>query len=212
MPIIQRVAVLKDSTGTYEGEERTSDGKRHGKGKITFKDGNYYEGDFKDDLFDGRGTLIMKREGSKYVGSFSRGKRNGHGTEVFGDGSSYCGEFKDDKLCGQGKISKGIVEYEGEWKESKANGKGILRLGEEGRYEGDFRDGFFHGIGTFYFKDGSTYTGQWKKGKKDGHGKQTLSDSFFEGEFKDDLRHGTLRFNDGNIVRGTWEGSEYKGE
>ena len=36
----------------------------HGKGKYIFANGNYYEGEFRDGVFDGDGTLYFKDKGS----------------------------------------------------------------------------------------------------------------------------------------------------
>lgn len=36
------------------------------------------------------------------------------------------------------------------------------------RYEGQFKDGCRHGVGTFYYADGSRYEGEWFSNLKDG--------------------------------------------
>ena len=41
--------------------------------------GDHYEGDFKDTLFHGQGTLTIPNE-AKYVGEFFKGKSHGKGT------------------------------------------------------------------------------------------------------------------------------------
>ena len=47
------------------------------------------------------------------------------------------------------------------------------------------------GYGVLKYQKGSRYEGNWKKGKKEGSGKETFKNgSTFEGEFKDNLRHG----------------------
>ena len=53
------------------------DGKKQGKGKLIFIDGSYYEGNFKDDLFNGKGIYV--RNDSIYKGDFLNGKKNGKG-------------------------------------------------------------------------------------------------------------------------------------
>lgn len=47
----------------------------------------------------------------------------------------------------------------------------MLKPSGEERYEGDVRDGLRHGLGKLLCGDGSlVYTGEWKAGKRDGHG------------------------------------------
>ena len=54
----------------YTGK-RNSNGKRHGRGTLTYANGGTYTGDWKDD------------------------KRHGHGTYTFADGRTYSGAWKD---------------------------------------------------------------------------------------------------------------------
>ena len=49
-----------------------------GKGAYTFKNGDNYEGDIKEDKMNGKGTLT-KSTGDKYVGEFVDGKPDGEG-------------------------------------------------------------------------------------------------------------------------------------
>ena len=53
------------------------DGKKQGKGKLIFTDGSYYEGNFKDDLFNGKGIFV--RNDSIYKGDFLNGRKHGKG-------------------------------------------------------------------------------------------------------------------------------------
>ena len=52
------------------------DGKYHGQGTYTFKDGSKYVGEWKDDKYHGQGTWFGKGEwkGQKYVGEYKDGK------------------------------------------------------------------------------------------------------------------------------------------
>ena len=61
------------------------------------------------------------------------------------------------------------------------------------------------GYGVMKYQKGSRYEGNWKKGKKEGSGKETFKNgSTFEGEFKDNQRHGqgTLRHIDWEYYEG----------
>ena len=53
-------------------------GKKHGKGRHTSSDGVIYDGDFRDDVFYGYGTLLSSAN-VKYEGDFRDGKYYGYG-------------------------------------------------------------------------------------------------------------------------------------
>jgi hypothetical protein len=64
----------------------------------TFADGSTYVGEFKDDKYNGRGTLSFAN-GNKYVGEFKDGDYNGLGTMYASDGSVINqGIWVDDKF------------------------------------------------------------------------------------------------------------------
>ena len=114
--------LFASALGKYEGEYN-KDGKRHGKGKITFRNGTYYEGEWKNDLSHGQGTLTYS-DGSIYKGEFKFAKKDGKGTQIFPkskthpDGAKYVGEFKNDLYNGYGKFYMGEEEWEnGMWKD-----------------------------------------------------------------------------------------------
>lgn len=44
------------------------------------------------------------------------------------------------------------------------------------RYQGEFRRGLRHGLGNFYYADGSLYCGEWANNLKDGFGLYTAAD------------------------------------
>lgn len=54
---------------------------RHGKCRITFKDGNVYSGDIIRERQTGHGLLVSP-DGSQYYGGWMDGKRHGDGAEV----------------------------------------------------------------------------------------------------------------------------------
>ena len=53
-----------------------------------------YVGERENGKYHGQGTLTF-RDGDKYVGEWKNGKRNGYGTFTWSDGSKYVGEYKD---------------------------------------------------------------------------------------------------------------------
>ena len=117
------------------------------KGKFTWVDGSFYDGEIKNNKFEGYGKFRWK-EGRIYFGFWKNGKMHGKGTMNYIDGAKYEGEFKDGKRHGKGNyIWNKNKYYKGNW--------------IEGKQEGD---------GYFYNK-GKGIIGVWKDGKI----KQSLS-------------------------------------
>ena len=91
---------------------------------LTFASGDKYEGEVKDNNFNGQGTYTWAN-GAIYVGEFKDGKRHGYGEYIGPTGNKYVGEFKDDKRHGQGTwISTTGSKYVGEFKDGEPTGEG----------------------------------------------------------------------------------------
>ena len=122
----------------YEGDYK--DGKRHGKGTMTFADGHIYEGDFQDDKRHGKGTMTLAN-GRIYEGDFQDDKMHGKGTMTGADGHIYEGDYKDDKRHGKGTYTwaNGDI-YEGDYQDGKMNGTVTFTFASGGVYEGDYQD------------------------------------------------------------------------
>jgi hypothetical protein len=135
--------------GIYEGNW---DNKREGAGKMTWKNGNKYQGDWKDNLQHGRG-LMTYWDGSRYNGEWRMGQRHGEGEMNWIDGERYGGTY-----------------YKGDWRNDKREGKGLLRDRYEGTYEGDWTDDRAEGSGKATWKNGNWYQGEIGDGKPDGRG------------------------------------------
>ena len=135
-------ANLKFKNGDkYVGEMR--DGKRNGRGTLTWASGNIYVGEFKDDNINGQGTHIFT-DGRKYVGEWKDNKTNGQGSYTFPDGKIIVGEFKDGNVHGHVNYTfpDGRV-YVGEFKNNAANGQGTLTHPDGRREEGIWKDNTF---------------------------------------------------------------------
>ena len=86
-----------------------------GKGTFKFKNGNIYEGEWKNDKSHGTGTYKFKN-GNVYTGEFKGGKRDGLGTFLYPDGEKYVGDYKNGKRTGQGVYTfKNGNTYDGEF-------------------------------------------------------------------------------------------------
>jgi len=175
----------------YEGELNDI-GQRHGRGTITWSNGDKYEGDFKEGKEHGQGTITWS-DGGKYVGEFKDGKRDGQGTETWSNGYKYEGDFKEGKEHGRGTITwSNGDKYEGEFKNGEEHGQGTKKWSNEDKYEGEFKNGEEHGQGTMTCLNGDKFEGEWQRGTLDGQCKCEFSDgSKYEGymlSFKSNLR------------------------
>ncbi|KAM3136605.1 Phosphatidylinositol 4-phosphate 5-kinase type-1 beta [Paramecium bursaria] len=67
----------------------------------------------------------------------------------------------------------------------------IINIGNQSRYEGSIKNNQYHGYGTLQ-EEGSIYTGQFIKGKKNGWGifRDINNDTIYEGQFENDQLHG----------------------
>ena len=72
-----------------------------GQGKLTYANGDVYEGAFVNNKASGQGKLVTKE--STYVGEWKAHKQNGKGKETFGDGSSFEGTYVDGQKTGPGR-------------------------------------------------------------------------------------------------------------
>jgi hypothetical protein len=85
--------------------------------------------------------------------------------------------------------------YKGFWEKDKQNGFGEHIWLEQAsksksmrnRYEGMFFEGLRHGYGTFYYSDGTRYSGEWVNNMKQGFAFFTdATGDMIEAIFKDD--------------------------
>ena len=147
----------------YEGD--FVNGKFHGKGKYTWADGNVYVGDWVEDCRHGKGTLRWK-DGDVYVGDWVKNARTGKGKYTYADGDCYEGYFVNGEANGYGKYTyaDGAV-YEGEFKNNMSHGKGKLTDADGETYEGEFKEGERHGRGKCVLPDGMVQDGYFENGE-----------------------------------------------
>ena len=191
----------------YEGE-LNDDGLYHGKGVITYPNGEQYVGEFKEGLMNGQGTYTYV-SGEKYVGEWKDGNKNGQGTYTYFLGEKYVGEWKDGKWNGQGTLTFPDGEkYVGEYKDNKRDGQGTLTLSGGSKYVGEWKDGNKNGQGTYTYSSGETWTGEWVDNERHtGEGTIIMPDGLkYVGEFKDGKWNGkgVLFKVNGVILPGTW--------
>ena len=105
---------------------------------------------------------------------------------VYASGNVYEGYWSKDKKCGDGVMQwKNKDElYMGQWKDDEPHGYGehiwgdsmrSVALGKQSRlmcnlYRGEWVAGVREGFGTFFYANGSKYSGHFVANKKQGHG------------------------------------------
>ncbi|XP_029805816.1 MORN repeat-containing protein 1 isoform X2 [Suricata suricatta] len=180
------VYVYPNSFFRYEGEWKG--GKKHGRGKLLFKDGGYYEGEFVDGEITGEGRRVWASSGDTYSGQFvlgepqghgimkykaggyyegelSHGAREGYGHLVDRDGQDYRGCFHDNQRHGQGHmVFRNGDRFEGNWVRDRRQGHGVLRCADGSTYEGQWHSDVFSGLGSMTHCSGAVYRGMWING------------------------------------------------
>lgn len=168
----------------YDGQ--IVNGKKNGKGVIKNSSGiTIYDGLFKDDLYEGEGTLIYEN-GFIFSGLFLKGKRNGKGMLFSNDEKyRYEGHWSNDVKSGSGTESYPDGSYYiGEFSQNKKNGNGTYYMNDGSIYEGQFLDDKIHGNGKFTWTDNKAYDGQWKNNCIDGFGVFIRNDKIYIGKKK----------------------------
>ena len=76
-----------------------------GKFLITYANGDKFEGEYKNNKRNGKGTFSSRDGSSGYVGEYKNGERNGYGVEKRSDGAKYDGPWKDGNPHGKGVMT-----------------------------------------------------------------------------------------------------------
>ena len=173
---------------TYRGDFR--EGVKHGRGRLEFADGGYYEGPFVDDEIQGEGERVWA-DGRSYAGGFELGEMHGEGVYRLANGSVYEGPMRHNAREGRGRLTTAEGNtYDGDWIRDKRHGAGVETIAATGeRYEGDFADDSRHGVGASRNDAGDTYRGDWREGRRHGVGeaRDAVSGVTYVGPHVDDL-------------------------
>ena len=151
----------EDESCFYKGD--WLDGKRHGNGRMQFSSGNVYEGEWRDDLKSGTGEMNWVTQNCVYQGEWQNGQPHGFGEMKWYD-DAVASPASSPRRAGN-KVSKQMLN----------------------RYIGQFESGKRHGVGIFYFQNGTVYEGGFSRNLKSGRGVFTFQDgSVYDGPFEDD--------------------------
>lgn len=225
------LGIMRYASGRlYEG--RWVNDLRDGKGYEKYSNGNTYEGDFSQGRANGKG-IYKWSNGEVYDGEWRNGLKHGDGIWKGVHGDSYIGEWKSSKADGygvhiwvNGKANTKVGDrYEGEWKNCLKHGNGTDIFANGDVYIGQYRlgkvvrnsEGKACGYGQYMWRGGSTYTGQFEHGLKNGFGKyrksKDASTNMYEGEYLKDKKHGfgIFKWSSGNTYMGQYKEDERDG-
>jgi len=87
--------------GSYDGDVDAA-GNRQGKGKMTYKSGNSYEGGFVDDKYECETGVFRWADGDEYTGPLKEGERHGAGRFKNADGTVEYSRFEKGDPKGDG--------------------------------------------------------------------------------------------------------------
>ncbi|ELR20947.1 MORN repeatcontaining protein [Acanthamoeba castellanii str. Neff] len=196
----------------YDGEFRA--GRRHGKGKLRWRNGCIYKGSWKDDMMQGNGSMKWPT-GQVYKGGWENNQMHGEGVMTWQNPQvRYVGSWWNGKRYGQGRITFAEddeaerVHYEGWWQNDRKEGWGEMVWKSGSHYQGEWKSGLRDGFGVHTFHNADKYVGQWTKDKRTGKGElQFANGDKFEGEWVEDKKHGkgVYTYAHGRIRHETWQ-------
>lgn len=197
---------------------------RFADGEVVFADGSRYKGEIQDGLPNGRGVLSCPKCDLVYNGYWDKGRPSGYGTLSVGEQGDpermeYYGNFKEGKRDGRGiQLGKnGKVVIKGDFKDDILDGTqcsidladDVLPqfAGAYKRYIGGVKNGMLDGKGKLEWGDGPSYKGDFKDGKRHGHGsvKDRSNKTVITGKWEKDFPEGRVMamiLPDGKVYSG----------
>ena len=180
---------------------------------IYYKSGNYYNGEWKNGLKHGKGTLYYNDSNILYKGDFIEDKFEVYGEYHYNKSEHYVNQFKSGIMEEKGKLYDGDFIYHeskgnqlniykygnyylGEWKNGKKHGRGkIYSENNKVLFDGYFIDDKYFGNKIFTYQKGEFYIGGWKNKKRDkGILYYENGNIKYEGDFVDDLFDGNGKY------------------
>jgi len=129
--------------------------------------GSYFIGDVVNGVKEGKGIQVFSDHygiSSIYEGDWKNDLTDGRGVYRFPNGNVYEGEFKNGDMDGRGvyRFVSGNI-YEGEFQVGKMEGRGVFRFVNGNVIKGEFKEGVLNGRGTVYLTNGEVYDGEFKE-------------------------------------------------
>ena len=194
----------------------------HGRGAITYSNGDGFEGDWEAGHPHGFGTATYAG-GESYTGDWNRGDPSGEGSYFYAIGDVYRGELESRKREGIGRCTYASgATYEGGWRDdvwhsAAADGatSSLYHSASGDRYEGNFIRGKIVGRGSIHFHQGDRYEGMMDGFDRHGVGTCTygIGQAVYEGQWVKDGREGkgTLTSKSSESYDGDWKADKPHG-
>ncbi|CAD8092861.1 unnamed protein product [Paramecium sonneborni] len=158
--------ILGDNGMFKDFEDECQKNTKLEKKKLEFPNGAIYQGQVLDGKRHGKGIYTWK-DGTKYEGSFENDQINGFGIMEFADSRKYKGEWVNGEMEGFGQfIWPNLEEYKGFYKQSKRNGFGVFKYKSGIRYFGEFLNGLNHGAAVLMQSNHQPKISKWQDGKQ----------------------------------------------
>ena len=202
------------------------------KGLCKFRNGNCYEGEFRNGKMEGTGTYLWA-DGTKYEGEVLGNRIEGRGTYEWTNGTEYAGAVRDGLRDGAGvfRLNKGQY-HNGVWKEGRMQGLGkmVFESDEDGNpisyYEGEFVKNKREGTGVRVYRSGNCYSGQWSNNLPHGRGRMEWRDrrEVYIGDWFEGVQNGngemlwetdlvnSAQFPSKNMYVGSWRDGQRNGQ
>jgi hypothetical protein len=216
--------------GKEEGEWH--DGKKQGKFKANYPNGDTYEAEYKDGLLDGRFTSTLVERNEKEEFFYKKGKMYGLQKTFTNNGRieilSINGEFEG-QLTGygnNGEVMSGyyknggiigevsVINKEGNrvvgyFKNRGFNGTVKIYFANEDKFEGNFINNSASGMGKLIYKNGDVLEGNFDRDVDNIKGNATISfinGDKYVGEYSGGAENGKgkISYSDGGIYDGHW--------
>ncbi|MBF0446760.1 MAG: hypothetical protein HQL67_01020 [Magnetococcales bacterium] len=180
------------------------------------------------DCQNGTGTFFYKN-GDRYEGEWKNGQREGRGKLTYANEDTYTGEWRGGKPFGAGKRELKFSQYYNERAKSAAQAlvsernapsswhdESLLSINQltGNKTVGCVSGNCKNGLGIYQFANGSSYNGYWLNGKKQGKGTYRYSDgSQYIGDWLQDNKHGQglYIFQRGERYFGSWKDGKKHG-
>lgn len=210
---------------------------RHGKGRMNFSNGDHYFGNFTENKMQGFGIMdyydggryegewfadvphgtgkLRTANGDEYQGSFASGMFHGAGTMQYADGSIYQGQWQYNQKHGRGQLTLSTGALKNGWWEadqflSEDYPTSLRNLANsDTAYLRNCNLQFcMSGRGSFTYRNGTHYIGEFAKGIPEGAGKVIYTNGDkYEGGWISHRPHGsgTMFYKSGQTVKALWQ-------
>lgn len=124
-----------------------------------------YVGQFAKGAYNGKGKITFLN-GETYDGGWLQNQRSGKGKAIYKDGEIYEGDWLADKRNGVGRCAYANGDiYNGDWVNNNREGKATYYFKDGSYYIGLWKNNLQHGEGRYFNKStGNTINGIWKDG------------------------------------------------